>query len=231
MRQLLTTFCFLLLTLTLSAQKLGIVGGPSIDYGLMSFNEADAYITPSVGAGLHVGAHFEMDVSNRWGFDAQVTYQLRNMYWTIGYPSQDIYPERKFHRQTGYLDVPFHFYVNFPLKKSFVLNLFLGPVFTCGLHGHDWAWENSELKKPISEKSEKLFDKDEGYMYRCEFALEAGFALKWKNYQGRISYQHSVNNDNNHDYAFTLGGVLYDIPYMTSGQVKFSFVYVFDLRK
>ncbi|MBQ0008324.1 MAG: outer membrane beta-barrel protein [bacterium] len=222
--------CLTLLAFSASAQKLGLVAGPSMDYGLIEITESDAYITPSVGAGLHVGAHFEMDVTNRWGFDAQITYQLRNMYWKVGYPSQGVV-DSKFHRQTGYLDVPFHFYVNFPLKKGFVLNLFAGPVFTCGLHGHDWAWEDTELKKPVTELKDKMFDKKDGRMYRCEFALELGFALKWKNYQGRISYQHSVNNDNN-GYKYTLGGYSsYDAPYMTSGQFKLSFAYVFDLRK
>ncbi|MCQ2338281.1 MAG: outer membrane beta-barrel protein [Paludibacteraceae bacterium] len=228
MRRYLTIVCLSLLAFTLQAQKLGIVAGPSLDYGLLSVSEADAYHTTSVGVGLHVGAHFEMDVTNRWGFDAQITYQFRNMYWTLGYPSLGTI-ERKFHRQTGYLDVPFHFYVNFPLKKGFVLNLFGGPVFTCGLHGHDWAWENTGLKKPVTEMKEKLFDKDKGRMYRCEFALEVGLALKWKNFQGRISYQHSVNNDNNNDYKFTL--LTYEAPYMTSGQAKISFAYLFDLRK
>ncbi|MCQ2344220.1 MAG: outer membrane beta-barrel protein [Paludibacteraceae bacterium] len=228
MKRALAIACIAFLAYTAQAQKLGIVAGPSIDYGLLSFNESDAYITPTVGAGLHVGAHFEMDVSNRWGFDAQITYQFRNMYWTVGYPSLEVI-ESKFHRQTGYLDVPFHFYVNFPLKKNFVLNMFGGPVFTCGLHGHDWGWENSGHKKPVTEKNDKFFDKDKGRMVRCEFAMELGLALKWKNYQGRISYQHSINNDNNNSYKFTLP--LYDTPYMTCGQVKLSFVYVFDLRR
>jgi len=227
MKKQLTIILLLLTTLAASAQKLGFVGGPSMTYGALTATDAEATLTPIPMAGLHVGMQFEMDVTNRWGFDAQVMYLLRTYRWNLAYPETT--PHRM-ERLAGFLDVPFHFYVNFPLKKNhMVMTLFGGPVFTCGLHAHDWAYERTELRRPVTEMDELLFDGDKGHIVRCYIEVEAGLALKYKNYQGRISYQHSINNGTNNSYLYTLP--LSKSPYLTTGDLRLSFVYLFDLRK
>lgn len=222
----------LLATASLSAQKLGLVGGLSFDYGALSLKDPLARITSLPNAGMHVGLQFEMDVTNRWGFDAQVTYQLRNMRWHLGYDDGETVT-RTMDRMAGYLDVPFHFYVNFHTKGKYVLSIFAGPVFACGVHAHDWAWEQTDLRKPVAEgpnrELDQMFDKDKGRIIRCQFALEAGLALKKGSFQGRISYQHSLNNNTLNNYTYTLPTSV--SPYMTEGQLKISFAYMFDLRK
>lgn len=217
----------------LKAQKLGFIGGPSMSYGTITMLDKSASVTMIPGGGLHVGMLFEMDVTNRWGFDAAVMYELRTMRWGVGYNNDSI--SNTFKRQLGYLNVPFHFYVNFPIQNEYVISLFGGPVFTCGLHGEDWAWENytenvpAGVHKPVTYEKKDVFGED-GRIVRCEIAAELGLAFKWKGLQGRLSYQHGINNDNFNKYTFTLP--LSDVkPYFTQGTVKLSVAYVFDLRK
>lgn len=196
-------------------------------YGALTATDAEAVLTPIPMAGMHVGMQFEMDVTNRWGFDAQVLYLLRTYRWNLSYPEAT---PRVMERLAGFLDVPFHFYVNFPQKQNhLILTLFGGPVFTCGLHAHDWAYERTELRRPTTEMDEQLFDTDKGHIVRCYVEAEVGLAIKYKNYQGRISYQHSINNGTKNGYLYTLP--LAKSPYLTSGDFRFSFVYLFDLRK
>lgn len=225
----------LLWVLPVAGQKLGFVVGPSMHYGVLSGlpEGASAKIVPN--GGFHAGLQFEYDVTNRWGFDVQGLYEFRNIRWRLGYPSTGAV-ERVFDRQAGYLNVPFHFYVNFPLKNKVVMNLFGGPVFACGLHAHDWAYENTDLRKPVDEftrpeakEDKSIFAKTDGRILRCEAALEVGLAVKYKNFQGRLSYQHSMTNDTYNKFYYTLS--LPNAPYMTQGEVKLSFVYLFDLRK
>jgi hypothetical protein len=221
------------LCIDLKAQKLGFIGGPSMSYGTITTSDDLASFKMIPGGGLHFGMLFEMDVTNRWGFDAAVMYELRTMRWGVGYNNDSI--SNTFKRQLGYFNVPLHFYVNFPLRNQYVVSLFGGPVFTCGLHGQDWAWQNHTanvpegVHKPITYEREDMFGKD-GRIARCEIAAELGLAFKWKGVQGRLSYQHSLNNDNFNKYTFTLpmSGVN---PYFTQGTVKLSVAYVFDLRK
>ena len=225
------------LCIEVNAQKLGFIGGPSMSYGTITNLDKSATVSMIPGGGLHVGMLFEMDVTNRWGFDAAVMYEMRTMRWDLGYSndSTETSVDNRFKRQLGYLNVPFHFYVNFPIKNEYVVSLFAGPVFTCGLHGEDWAWENySEnvpvgVHKPVTYEKKKVFGKD-GRIVRCEIAAELGMAFKWKGLQGRLSYQHGFNNDNFNEYKFTLpvSGMK---PYFTQGTVKLSVAYVFDLRK
>lgn len=219
-------FAFLLF-IPLAAQKLGFVGGPSLTYGALTCSDKDASLKPVPMAGLHVGMQFEMDVTNRWGFDAQVMYLLRTYRWNLSYT--DVIPHTM-ERLEGFLNVPFHFYVNFPMKKNhLVLTLFGGPVFTCGVHAHDWAYEQTEYRRPITELTQDIYDKDKGRIVRCYIEAEVGLALKYKNYQGRISYQHSINNGTNNSYLYTLP--LASAPYLTTGDLRLSFAYLFDLRK
>lgn len=221
------------LYIDVSAQKLGFIGGPSMSYGIVTQVDKSAAFTMIPGEGLHVGMLFEMDVTNRWGFDAAVMYELRTMRWNVGYNNDSI--SNAFKRQLGYLNVPFHFYVNFPIQNKYVLSLFGGPVFTCGLHGEDWAWQNytanvpEGVHKPVTYEKENIFG-DDGRVVRCEISAEVGLAFKWNGVQGRVSYQHGFNNDNRDNYTFTLP-VLGMKPYFTQGTVKLSVAYVFDLRK
>ena len=212
------------------AQKLGFVGGPSMSYGTITMSDNKASFTMLSGGGLHVGMLFEMDVTNRWGFDAAVMYELRTMRWGIGYNNDSI--SNGFKRQLGYLNVPFHFYVNFPIQNEYVISLFGGPVFACGLHGEDWAWVNDpklDYRKPVTYEKENMFG-DKGRLTRCEVAAELGVAFKWKALQGRLSYQHTLNNNNLNKYTFTLP-LKGEKPYHTQGTVKLSVAYLFDLRK
>ncbi len=222
------------LCIELKAQKLGFIGGPSMSYGIVTTSDKSASFTMIPGEGMHVGMLFEMDVTNRWGFDASVMYELRTMRWDLAYGNDSVQVvDRRFKRQLGYLNLPFHFYVNFPLQNQYVVSLFAGPVFACGLHGEDWAWENTELRKPVTYEKEKMYGK-EGRLVRCEVAAEMGLAFKWKGLQGRLSYQHGFNNDNfakdTKKYLFTLP-LQKTTPYFTQGTVKLSVAYLFDLRK
>ena len=225
------------LCIDVNAQKLGFIGGPSMSYGIVTQVDKSASFTMIPGGGLHLGMLFEMDVTNRWGFDAAVMYEMRTMRWDIGYnnDSTSTHISNRLKRQLGYLNVPFHFYVNFPVQNQYVVSLFGGPVFACGLHGEDWGWQKytenvpEGVHKPVTHEKEKMFGK-EGRLVRCEVAAELGLAVKWKGLQGRLSYQHGFNNDNFNKYTFTLpvSGMK---PYFTQGTVKLSVAYVFDLRK
>lgn len=218
---------------SLQAQKLGFIGGPSLNHGTIVSSDKHASFISIPGGGLHVGLLFEMDVTNRWGFEAAAMYELRTMRWNVDYSNDTIsYTNSTFKRQLGYFNVPFHFYVNFPMKNRMVMSLFGGPVFTCGLHGEDWAWENTEMKKPVTYAREKIFDKKEGRIARCEIAAEVGLALKWKNVQGRMSYQYSFNNGTLNNYTYTIPmPAKKPTNYFTQGTLKLSVAYLFDLRK
>ena len=232
-RYLLLATIFCALSVDLKAQKLGFVGGPSMSYGTIYTKNDLASFTMIPGGGLHGGLLFEMDVTNRWGFDCAAMYEMRTMRWGVGYNNDSI--SNHFKRQVGYLNVPFHFYVNFPVANQYVVSLFAGPVFACGLHGEDWAWQKETVgvpegvHKPVMYQKEDMFGED-GRLVRCEIAAELGLAFKWGSLQGRLAYQHTINNDNFNKYAFTLP--LSNIkPYHTQGTVKLSVAYLFDLRK
>ena len=163
---LLILFCIVqcAFCIEVNAQKLGFIGGPSMSYGIVTQGDKSVAFTMIPGGGLHLGMLFEMDVTNRWGFDAAMMYELRTMRWGIGYNNDSI--SNTFKRQLGYLNVPFHFYVNFPMRNEYVVSLFGGPVFACGLHGEDWAWENytenvpTGVHKPVTNEKKNMFGKD-----------------------------------------------------------------------
>lgn len=214
---------------SLSAQKLGFIAGPSLNNGNILTADSKASFLSIPGGGGHAGMMFEYDVNNRWGFDFYVMYELRTMRWNLDYQGVDT--TTIFKRQVGYFNVPFHFYVNFPLKNDMRLSLFGGPVFTCGLHGTDWAWLDTDTRRPVTYAQSKIFDKDDGRIVRCEIAAEVGLALKWNNWQGRIGYQYSFNNSTAKSYLYTLPMASKTINYLTQGTLKLSVAYLFDLRK
>ena len=219
----------LTISVTASAQKLGFIGGPSLNHGTILSGDKNASFLSIPGAGLHAGLMFEYDVTNRWGFDISAMYELRTMRWKADYATVDT--TTMFKRQIGYLNVPFHFYVNFPLKTELTLSLFGGPVFTCGLHATDKAWLMTPNQKPVTYAQEKIFEKDKGRIVRCEIAAEVGLALKWRNLQGRIGYQYGFNNSTANRYLYTLPMPYQTINYLTQGTLKLSVAYLFDLRK
>ena len=66
-------FCILqcALSIKVSAQKLGFIGGPSMSYGIVTQVDKSATFTMLPGGGMHAGMLFEMDVTNRWGLMPQ----------------------------------------------------------------------------------------------------------------------------------------------------------------
>lgn len=215
---------------SLSGQKLGFVGGQSLNHGTIVSTDKNASFTAIPGAGFHAGLLFEMDVTNRWGFDVSLMYELRTMRWNMNYAGVDT--TNRFKREIGYLNLPAHLYVNFPVNDRFRVSLFLGPVFTCGLHATDWAWMMTETKRPVTYAKDKIFDKKSGgRIVRCEFAAELGMAFKWNNWQGRVSYQYGINNSTLNNYRYTLPVEQKTVNYLTQGTLKLSVAYLFDLRK
>lgn len=233
-RTLLTLFTlFSLINGALQAQKLGFIAGPQLNYGNVISLDKNAIFQALPNAGFHAGMMYEMDFSNRWGFDAAAMYEMRNMCWNMIYTEEGNETSNKFHRQIGYLNVPAHLFVYLTNNDKGAFTLFAGPVFTCGLHARDLAYENGGLHKPVTYMDADMFSKDQGgRIMRCEFAFELGFAYKWqKGFQFRASYMHSLNNGTLNNYLYTLPMEYKSPTYFTQGEVKFSFVYLFDLRK
>lgn len=225
-----TSVVMLLACMAVSAQKLGFIGGPSLNHGTILTSDDKASYLSIPGGGLHAGLIFDMDITNRWGFDVSVMYEMRTMRWNLNYEGVDT--ATIFKRQIGYLNVPFHFFVNFPVRDGFRLSLFLGPVFTCGLHATDWAWLMTDTRRPVTYAKDKIFDrKEDGRIVRCEAAAEIGLAMKWRNWQGRVSYQYGFNNLTLKSYRYTLPSPAGTVNYLTQGTLKLSVAYLFGLRK
>ena len=169
---------------SVAAQKLGFIGGPSMSHSTMWCEDEGAGFKPIPGAGFHVGALFEWDITNRWGWDAAVMYEMRSSAFDLSYSGVDT--TNYFNRQLFYLNVPVHVY--------------------------------------------DLFGK-EGRIVRCEIAAEIGMAFKYRNFQGRLSYQYGINNLTKDNYLYTLPMTSGTKTYLTQGTLKLSFAYLFDLRK
>lgn len=215
-------------SIAITAQELGFIGGPSLNHGTIIALDDKASFKPIPGGGFHAGLLFEMNITNRWGFDVAAMYQLRTMRWNLGYATTDT--TTTFKRQLGYLNIPVHLFVDFPVQNKYVVSLFGGPVFTCGLHGNDWAWENTEMRRPVTYEKENMFS-EEGRVVRCEIAAELGVAFKINNWQARMSYQYSFNNGTKNRYLYTLPMERNTPTYFTQGELKLSVAYLFDLRK
>ncbi len=227
MKKILFLFLCFSVALVARSQELGFIGGPQMCHGVVAAADDKASFGSIPGGGLHLGMLFEMNLSSRWGFDVAAMYEYRVMRWNLNYQDVDI--TTRMRRELGYLNVPFHLFVDFPLNDNYALSLFGGPVFTCGLHAADRAWQMTDLRKPVTQANEKMFDKESGRVVRCEIAAEIGLALKWKRFQGRVSYQHGINNANK-KYLFTMLE-RNSKAYFTQGELKLSLAYLFDLRK
>jgi hypothetical protein len=170
----------LLSTVSVSAQKLGFIGGPSLTHGNISCEDNQAVFAPIPGPGFHVGGLFEWDITNRWGWDAAAMYEMRSSSFNLSYISDT---STFMNRQLFYLNIPVHIYVNFPIQNKYVISTFIGPVFSCGLHGRDIAWMNIETRRPVMFEDKEVFNKDNGRVVRCEIAAEIGVAFKYKGFQ------------------------------------------------
>lgn len=213
----------------IQAQKLGFIGGPSLTHGNIWSENTNTEYLPIPGAGFHVGGLFEWDITNRWGFDAAILYDMRSSSFEMNYYNSDT--TTLFSRQLFYFNVPVHLYVNIPIKNKYVVSFFAGPSLGIGLHGEDAAWMMIDNKKPVTSQDSEMFEKDKGRVVRFEIAAEIGMAFKYKAYQARIAYQYGINNSTKNGYQYTMPISSTTKNYYTQGSLKLSFAYLFDLRK
>src|SRR5574344_1944736 len=122
MKKILALFAILLLVGNLSAQRLGVQGGYSLSTPFIDTEDIAVNFNPHSGSGFHVGALFDWDMTNRWGFEASVLYNMRTMRFNMEYQSDT---STIFRREVFYLDIPIHFIVHFPVRKTRI-SLFLG---------------------------------------------------------------------------------------------------------
>ncbi len=219
----------MLIALGVQSQKLGFIGGPSMNYGLIWSENSDASYKPLPGPGFHAGGLFEWDITNRWGWDAALMYDMRSSNFNMNYAQSDT--TTFFSRQLFYMNVPVHIYVNVPIRNKYVFSFFIGPSLGVGLHGRDAAWMMLDNKKPVTSQDEEMYDKDNGRVTRWDIAAEVGMAFKYKAYQVRLAYQHSLNNSTKNGYQYTMPFSKSVDNFYTQGSLRLSFAYLFDLSK
>lgn len=225
MKKILALFAILLLVGNLSAQRLGVQGGYSLSTPSIGTEDNAVNFNPQSGSGFHVGALFDWDMTNRWGFEASVLYNMRTMRFNMEYQSDT---STIFRREVFYLDIPIHFIVHFPVRKTRI-SLFLGPSFNIGLHGKDVAWLDLPTERPVSLEKEVFGD--EQPLQRFDLSAELGMAVEYKQLQFRASYEVSVLNTAYSDYGYTFSLPTTSVPYFYQGVFKFSVAYMFDLTK
>lgn len=218
-------------TLTMSAQRLGIMGGFQMTNAWALAGKCE--FNPKPGPGFTVGPIFEMSFSHRLGFDVAALYNMRHTSFDIDY---EFRPDTTVHlaRTHFYLDVPVHLNVNFPVKNALSMALFFGPSFNVALHGEDIAWENTDQKKPVGYDNDKLYGKDqstENRFNRFQVSGELGFAVKYKAFEWRASYNGSITNMTNKTFLWYVGLRQGQNKYLRDGNFKLTFAYMFDLRK
>ncbi|MDR3327868.1 MAG: PorT family protein [Prevotellaceae bacterium] len=216
----------LILCTSLSAQRLGFIGGYQLtnSYAVVGGKTVD--FNPKAGSGFHVGAYFDWTFKKNYGIDAQLVYALRNTKFDLHYNSDTTII---FKRQIFNLELPVHIYANYRLGKDFVLSPFLGPSFNMGLHGKDIAWENTDYQKPVDMENKSLFDKD-SRINRFEVAGDIGVSLKYRNYAIRTLYSVGFTNLTRKNFDWTLSLASNRNKYLFNRVFKISFVYVFDLK-
>ena len=211
---------------TAAAQRLGGIVGYQLTQGVQTTTDHLVNFNATPGSGFAVGVLFDWDITNRWGLEVAATYNLRTAHYNLHYLSDTT---TRFKRQLYFLNIPVHAYVNLPFRK-WTLALYFGPSFNVGLHGKDMAWENTDWQKPVMFEEDELYG-DDGRLYRFEIGAEIGLNAKYRNFIWSIGYHHGFNNLDKNDYQWTL-----DLPtgtktYVTMGEVKVSFGYLFDLKK
>ncbi|MDO4190424.1 MAG: porin family protein [Bacteroidales bacterium] len=227
MKKIVLVILFIATTLTISAQRLGFMGGFQLTNAWALAGKCDFNAKP--GPGFTVGALFEANVSHRLGIEVGALYNMRHTTFDIDY---ELHSDTTVHmaRTLFYLDIPVHLYVNFPLKNATTMSLFFGPSINVGLHGQDIAWENTEQKKPVGYDKDELFGKDNRLM-RLQFSGELGLAVKHKAFEWRASYNASINNMTQQSFLWYVGLRDGQNKYLRDGNFKLTFAYMFDLRK
>ena len=71
----------------LSAQRLGVQGGYSLSTPFIGTEDNAVDFNARSGSGFHIGALFDWDVTNRWGFEAAVLYNMRTAHFNMAYRS------------------------------------------------------------------------------------------------------------------------------------------------
>ncbi|MDR0830215.1 MAG: PorT family protein [Prevotellaceae bacterium] len=223
----LTLFCTVI-----SAQRLGFIGGYQLTtpfpFSYNIYNEQDVNFNAASGSGFHVGGYFDWNIKSGYGLDAQILYSMRTTKFNLHYLSDTT---TIFRRNIFSLEVPIHFFLNFPIKKGWTLSPYIGPSLTIGLHGKDIAWENTDREKPVDYQTSDLFDKDNGRLMRFELAGQIGLTAKYRNYAIRTGYSMSLTNLANQKFNWTLPLPSKQKNYLFNGVFSLSFIYVFDLRK
>ncbi|MCQ2349435.1 MAG: PorT family protein [Paludibacteraceae bacterium] len=231
MKRISTIILLLTIVLSVSAQRLGIMGGFQMTNAYVLAGKCDFNAKP--GPGFNFGAIYEMNLSHRLGFDVAVLYNMRHTSYDIDY---EFHSDTTVHLSSThfFLDLPVHLDVNFPIKNSTTMTFFFGPSFNVALHGQDIAWENTDQKKPVGYDTENLYGKDKGTenrYSRFQVSGELGFAVKYKAFEWRASYNTSINNMTNKSYLWYVGLRQGQYKYLRDGNFKVSFAYMFDLRK
>lgn len=209
----------------LSAQRLGVQGGYSLSTPFIGTEDNAVDFNARSGSGFHIGALFDWDVTNRWGFEAAVLYNMRTAHFNMAYRSDTT---TIFNREVFYLDIPLHLTVHFPVKKTRV-SVFLGPSFNVGLHGKDIAWLNIPTKKPVSLEKD-VFGKEKP-LQRFDLSAELGFSVEYRKMLMSASYELSLLNTAYKNYTYTFSLPPTSVPYYYQGVFKLSVAYLFDLTK
>lgn len=226
MKKIFFVLFFLASVSSLSAQRLGAIGGYQLNMPFPSTTVDGVNFNAKMGSGFHVGLLFDWDLTNRWGVELGAMYSLRSSSYNLHYISDTT---TIFKRQIYYLDIPLYVYVNFPLRK-WTLAVYAGPSFNIGLHGKDIAWQNTVTQKPVALETENMYGKD-GRLNRFEIAAELGVTAKYKNYEIRAGYELGLNDVTKNNFQWTL-----DLPdgaktHFYQGELKLSVAYLFDLGK
>lgn len=226
MKKIIITICCLLGFGTISAQRLGMLGGIQMTNtwalaGKCEFN-------PHLGLGFTTGAIFDYNFSQRFGFEAGLLYNMRRTTFDIDYNHAETTVH--FRRTHFYLDIPLHLYVDFPMKKNVIWAFFAGPSVNVALHGKDIAWENTPQQKPVAMDNENIFGNDKR-TYRLQIAAGIGTAIKYTHFEWRLGYNVSLNNMTVKEFLWFSGMTYAQNKYLRDGNLTFSFAYLFDLKR
>lgn len=197
MKKLILALVALVATSTLSAQELrwGVTAGlnfANIRYA--KANSSDCYV------GLHGGVKAEMDLKDKIaeGFyaDGRLVYTLKGGSW------QD------FHRNLGYVEMPFNFGYKFMLNQDVKLMAGFGPYVALGVGGKTVVKSNdTKTKTDVYGKIYKRFD------FGLNYTLGVELYDKWQVFMG---FEHGLVNaykneleggkDKVHPLNFYIGG-------------------------
>jgi hypothetical protein len=232
MKKIILISFFTIFCLSISAQRLGFIGGYQLtsSYAIAGkIADNSINFNPTSGSGFLVGGYFDWNIKNLYGLDAQLLYSMRSTKFDLHYISDTTTILK---RKTFQLEVPLHFYLNFPLKKGWILSPYIGPALSIGLHGKDIAWENTDFKKPVDLQTSEMYGaKEKGRVNRFELAGQIGLTAKYRNYGIRAGYSVGLTNLTKQTFDWTLSPTKLPQTRLYNGDFSASFIYVFDLRK